>query len=205
MGWGPKDIHTHLIGDLLVVCLRGVLTAAEQQLAKSPPAVKACSTRSRTPSSNGRPCSAGPPGKCYGNAGGSILGNSPDSAPRNSTRSLPADATHDAARDQGPSPRDVVSDRRDGQASPASRACVLLVEDDRATRDNAPVTDGAEVGGGLQVEANVSRGHPMPSGSGAPVPFTARRRQARDSGGRRERRTGDAVTAALPAARDAVA
>jgi len=29
MGRGPKDIHTHLIGDLLVVRLRGVLTAAE--------------------------------------------------------------------------------------------------------------------------------------------------------------------------------
>lgn len=40
MGRGPKDIHTFLIGDLLVVRLRGVLTAAEQQLAKSPPAEK---------------------------------------------------------------------------------------------------------------------------------------------------------------------
>ncbi len=30
MGRGPKDIHAHLIGDLLVVRLRGVLTAAEQ-------------------------------------------------------------------------------------------------------------------------------------------------------------------------------
>ena len=38
MGRGPKDIHTHLIGDLLVVRLRGVLTAAEQQLVKSLPA-----------------------------------------------------------------------------------------------------------------------------------------------------------------------
>jgi len=35
MGRGPKDIRTHLIGDLLVVRLRGVLTAAEQQLVKS--------------------------------------------------------------------------------------------------------------------------------------------------------------------------
>ena len=35
MGRGPKDIHTHLIGDLLVVRLHGVLTAAEQQLVKS--------------------------------------------------------------------------------------------------------------------------------------------------------------------------
>lgn len=37
MGRGPKDIHAYLIGDFLVVRLEGVLTAAEQQLAKSPP------------------------------------------------------------------------------------------------------------------------------------------------------------------------
>ena len=35
MGRGPKDIHAHLIGDLLLVRLRGVLTAAEQQLVKT--------------------------------------------------------------------------------------------------------------------------------------------------------------------------
>jgi uncharacterized protein YbcI len=35
MGRGPKDIHCHLIGDLLVVRLKGVLTAAEQQLVKA--------------------------------------------------------------------------------------------------------------------------------------------------------------------------
>ena len=35
MGRGPKDVHTHLLGDLLVVRLRGVLTAAEQHLVKS--------------------------------------------------------------------------------------------------------------------------------------------------------------------------
>jgi uncharacterized protein YbcI len=35
MGRGPKDIRTHLLGDLLVVRLQGVLTAAEQQLVKS--------------------------------------------------------------------------------------------------------------------------------------------------------------------------
>jgi uncharacterized protein YbcI len=40
MGRGPKDIHTHLIGDLLVVRVRGVLTEAEQQLVKSLPAEK---------------------------------------------------------------------------------------------------------------------------------------------------------------------
>jgi uncharacterized protein YbcI len=32
MGRGPKDIRTHLIGDLLVIRLIGVLTAAEQHL-----------------------------------------------------------------------------------------------------------------------------------------------------------------------------
>jgi len=40
MGRGPKDIHAHLIGDLLVVRLRGVLTAAEQQLVKTLPPEK---------------------------------------------------------------------------------------------------------------------------------------------------------------------
>jgi uncharacterized protein YbcI len=35
MGRGPKDIHAHLIGDLLVVRLKGVLTAAEQHLVKT--------------------------------------------------------------------------------------------------------------------------------------------------------------------------
>ena len=40
MGRGPRTIHTHLIGDLLVVRLRGVLTAAEQQLVKTLPAEK---------------------------------------------------------------------------------------------------------------------------------------------------------------------
>lgn len=35
MGRGPTDIRAHLIGDLLVVRLRGVLTAAEQHLVKS--------------------------------------------------------------------------------------------------------------------------------------------------------------------------
>jgi uncharacterized protein YbcI len=35
MGRGPKDIHAYLLGDFLVVRLQGVLTAAEQHLAKS--------------------------------------------------------------------------------------------------------------------------------------------------------------------------
>jgi uncharacterized protein YbcI len=40
MGRGPKNIQTHLIGDLLVVRLQGVLTAAEQHLVKSLPGDK---------------------------------------------------------------------------------------------------------------------------------------------------------------------
>jgi uncharacterized protein YbcI len=40
MGRGPKEIQTHLIDDLLIVRLRGVLTAAEQHLVKSLPADK---------------------------------------------------------------------------------------------------------------------------------------------------------------------
>ena len=40
MGRGPKDIHAHLIEDLLVVRLQGVLTAAEQHLVQSLPAEK---------------------------------------------------------------------------------------------------------------------------------------------------------------------
>ena len=35
MGRGPKDIHAHLFDDLLVVRLKGVLTAAEQHLVKT--------------------------------------------------------------------------------------------------------------------------------------------------------------------------
>ena len=40
MGRGPKDIRAHLIGDLLVVRLKGVLTAAEQHLVTTLPAEK---------------------------------------------------------------------------------------------------------------------------------------------------------------------
>jgi uncharacterized protein YbcI len=40
MGRGPKDIHAYLLGDLLVVRLQGVLTAAEQHLVKLLPAEK---------------------------------------------------------------------------------------------------------------------------------------------------------------------
>jgi uncharacterized protein YbcI len=40
MGRGPQAIHTHLIGDLLVVRLQGMLTAAEKHLAEALPAEK---------------------------------------------------------------------------------------------------------------------------------------------------------------------
>src|SRR5947209_2122753 len=40
MGRGPKHIHAHLIGDLLLVRLQGVLTAAEQHLVQTLPAEK---------------------------------------------------------------------------------------------------------------------------------------------------------------------
>jgi uncharacterized protein YbcI len=41
MGRGPKDIRTHLLGDLIVVRLQGVLTAAEQHLVMTLRAEKA--------------------------------------------------------------------------------------------------------------------------------------------------------------------
>ena len=40
MGRGPKDIRAHLLGDLLVVRLQGVLTAAEQHLVRTLPPEK---------------------------------------------------------------------------------------------------------------------------------------------------------------------
>lgn len=40
MGRGPKDIHAHLLGDMILVRLEGVLTAAEQHLVKAMPSDK---------------------------------------------------------------------------------------------------------------------------------------------------------------------
>jgi uncharacterized protein YbcI len=40
MGRAPTSIHAHLVGDLLVVRLQGVLTAAERHLVQLLPAVK---------------------------------------------------------------------------------------------------------------------------------------------------------------------
>jgi uncharacterized protein YbcI len=58
MGRGPKDIHAHVIDDLLMVRLQGVLTAAGQHLAKSLPAglalVYATSVRGSNAESHGK-------------------------------------------------------------------------------------------------------------------------------------------------------
>src|ERR1019366_9961010 len=40
MGRGPKDVRAHLIGNLLVIRLQGVLTSPEQHLVKSLPSEK---------------------------------------------------------------------------------------------------------------------------------------------------------------------
>jgi uncharacterized protein YbcI len=40
LGRGPKDIRTYLLGDIVLVRLQGILTAAEQHLVKSMPAEK---------------------------------------------------------------------------------------------------------------------------------------------------------------------
>jgi uncharacterized protein YbcI len=40
MGRGPKNIHVHLIDDLVVVRLQGTLTAAERHLVQTLPAEK---------------------------------------------------------------------------------------------------------------------------------------------------------------------
>ena len=40
MGRGPKNVHVYLLGDMLLVRLEGVLTTAEQQLARSLPPEK---------------------------------------------------------------------------------------------------------------------------------------------------------------------
>ena len=40
MGRGPKEIRTHLIGNLVVIRLQGILTAAEQHLVQTLPAEK---------------------------------------------------------------------------------------------------------------------------------------------------------------------
>ena len=40
MGRGPKGVHAYLIDDMVVVRLKGVLTAAEQHLVKTLPAEK---------------------------------------------------------------------------------------------------------------------------------------------------------------------
>lgn len=57
IGRGPRDIHAHLVGTLLVVRLQGVLTPAERQLIAPPVGAGAAA-------SNG---GAGPAGNGHGN------------------------------------------------------------------------------------------------------------------------------------------
>ena len=40
MGRGPKDMRTHIMDDMVLVRLKGVLTQAERQLTKSPDGVE---------------------------------------------------------------------------------------------------------------------------------------------------------------------
>ena len=47
MGRGPKEIHSHLLNDLLVIRLQGVLTAAEQHLSTSLPSEKGATCSSK--------------------------------------------------------------------------------------------------------------------------------------------------------------
>jgi uncharacterized protein YbcI len=40
MGRGPESVHAHIVGELLIIRLQGVLTAAEQQLVQTLPLEK---------------------------------------------------------------------------------------------------------------------------------------------------------------------
>ncbi|MFM7135984.1 MAG: DUF2294 domain-containing protein [Planctomycetota bacterium] len=60
IGRGPRDIHAHLIGNLLVVRLQGVLTPAERQLISPRPG----------PAGNGGPAADGHTGNGDGHANG---------------------------------------------------------------------------------------------------------------------------------------
>jgi len=55
LGRGPRDIHAHLIGSLLVVRLQGVLTPAERQLIapRHEPAAGPVESDTRTDANNG--------------------------------------------------------------------------------------------------------------------------------------------------------
>ena len=58
MGRGPKNIRAHLIDDLLVVRLLGVLTAPEQHMVKSLPAEKGRDLLKQVPDPSDRNCAA---------------------------------------------------------------------------------------------------------------------------------------------------
>jgi uncharacterized protein YbcI len=68
VGRGPRDIHAHLIGTMLVVRLQGVLTPAERQLISPQPQGEAAAAGEMT----GRASEAGMP---HANGGGNGNGN----------------------------------------------------------------------------------------------------------------------------------
>lgn len=55
IGRGPRDIHAHVIGQLVVVRLQGVLTPAERQLISAPHAV---TTNGHAGTTNGEPAAS---------------------------------------------------------------------------------------------------------------------------------------------------
>jgi uncharacterized protein YbcI len=71
IGRGPRDIHAHLVGPLLVVRLQGVLTAAERQLLAPLHETTADGAAERSPAANGDGTGSGS-GSDHGN-GRSLL------------------------------------------------------------------------------------------------------------------------------------
>ena len=55
MGRGPKEARTHIIEDMVLVRLRGVMTPAEQQLTKSPDGVELIKKMRSTLIENAKP------------------------------------------------------------------------------------------------------------------------------------------------------
>ena len=55
MGRGPKEARTHIIEDMVLVRLKGVLTPAEQQLTKSPDGVELIKKMRSTLIENAKP------------------------------------------------------------------------------------------------------------------------------------------------------
>ena len=66
IGRGPRDIHAHLVGSLLIVRMQGALTAAERQL---------IAPRHEPPRADGSDSDANPAGPADGNRHGHDTGN----------------------------------------------------------------------------------------------------------------------------------